>query len=134
VEASVLGGIGLALLGIGLVVLGRRMSARDRGFRRRAVVVPGVVVGHEMRAKRAHPVVRYDRLDGTEATVVGSEGRTPAQHDVGAEIGVAVDPQSPEVVQVEPKRQRAVVYVLRVTGWCFLLAGIGFVVAGFLTG
>lgn len=128
-----LGGLGLALLGIGLVVLARRMSARDRSFRRRALLLQGKVVGHEVRSKRAHPVVLYCRPDGTEATVVGKEGSTPPRHEVGAEVGVALDPDSPDDVRVEPKRTRAVVYVLRVCGWCFLVAGVGFVVAGVLT-
>lgn len=129
-----LGGLGLALLGIGLVVLGQRVSARDRGFRRRALIVQGKVVGHELRSKRAHPVVLYCRPDGTEATVIGKVGSTPPRHEVGAEVGVAVDPESPEDVRVEPKRTRAVVYVLRVVGLCFLVAGLGFVVAGAVTG
>lgn len=124
-----LGGLGLVLLGVGLVVLGRRMSARDRSFRRRALVMQGKVVGHEVRHKRAHPVVLYCRPDGTEATVVGKEGSTPPRHEVGADVGVAVDPKSPEDVRIEPKRTRAVVYVLRVVGWCFVVAGVGFVVA-----
>lgn len=115
-------------IGLLFIAVGRYAVRRERGFRRRAVRVPGVVVGHEtldIDGHAPHPILRFRTLDGTDKTVGSDVGADLPYVRKGEAVVVVYDPRDPEIARPEQLHSTAALLP-----WLVFLGGMAMVLGG----
>jgi hypothetical protein len=119
-------------IGLLFIAIGRYTVRRERGFRRHAVRVPGVVVGHEttdIHGHAPHPILQFRTLDGTDKTVRSDVGTDLPHVRKGEAVVVMYDPRDPEIARPEQLHSTAALLP-----WLLFLGGMALVLGGIATG
>jgi len=125
------------LAGLAFVIAGTWIVVNARRFRRRAVRVPGRIVGLSMASGGGssalyHPVVAFTTLDGTPVEAKSVFSSHPPVGSVGEAVYVLYDPADPRKARVDRLLGRGGLHgvLFAAFGLIFVAVGVLIAVAG----